>query len=78
MGHTSIHVIPCSAEDWVVREEDSQRERGHYPTRDAAVAVGSALSRRRRRSLVIHELDGGIHRLDAHPQGWMRRLLNER
>ena len=75
MADASIHVIAHQGDDWVVREEESQRERGHYPTRDAAVAVGRALSRRRRRSLVIHELDGGIHRLDAHPQGWMRRLL---
>jgi hypothetical protein len=75
MGHTSIHVIARSAEDWVVTEEESQRERGHYPTRDAAVAVGSALSRRRRRLLVIHELDGGIRRLDARAPAPVRLLF---
>jgi hypothetical protein len=75
MGDTSILVIPREGDDWIVKEEESQRERGHYPTRDAAVAVGRALSRRQKRSLVIHELDGDIHRLDARPQGWMHRLF---
>ncbi len=75
MPDTNIHVIPRAGDDWVVREEASQRERGHYATRDAAVAVGSALCRRRRTSLVIHELDGGVRHFDARSQGWMRRLL---
>jgi hypothetical protein len=75
MGDTSILVIPREGDDWVVREEESQRERGHYPTRDAAVAVGRALSRRQKRSLVIHELDGGVRRLDARSQGWGRLLF---
>ena len=75
MHVTSIHVIPCSREDWVVQEEESQRERGHYPTQDAAVEVGSALSRRRQASLVIHELDGGVRRLDVLSEGWVRLLF---
>jgi hypothetical protein len=75
MTPTNIHVIPRGGDDWVVTEEESQRERGHYPTQDAAVAVGSALSRRRRGSLVIHEVDGGIRRLDARSEGWLRLLF---
>jgi hypothetical protein len=75
MTNADIHVIPCSGDDWVVREEESQRERGHYPTQDAAVVVGSALSRRRHVSLVIHELDGGARRLDVQAEGWIRLLF---
>jgi hypothetical protein len=75
MHVTTIHVIPCDGNDWVVQEEETQRERGHYPTQDAAVAVGSALSRRRRSSLVIHELDGGVRRLEARSEGWVRLLF---
>ena len=33
MPDTNIHVIPHAGDDWVVREDESQRERGHYPTR---------------------------------------------
>ena len=75
MPDTNIHVIPHAGDDWVVREDESQRERGHYPTRDAAVAVGSALCRRRRTSLVIHELDGGVRHFDVRSQGWIRLLF---
>jgi hypothetical protein len=75
MGETSIHVIPCDGDDWVVREEGSERARGHYPTQDAAIVVGRALSRRRRTTLVVHELDGGVRRLDARPRGWPPRLF---
>jgi hypothetical protein len=78
MSNTAdIHVIPCGGDDWVVREEEGQRERGHYPTQDAAVVVGSALSRRRHVSLVIHELDGGARRLDVQAEGWIRLLFKQ-
>jgi len=75
MRDTNIHVIPYGGDDWVVREEQGQRERGHYPTQDVAVAVGSALSRRRRTSLVIHELDGGVRHMDSRSEGWIRLLF---
>lgn len=75
MPDANIHVIPCAGDDWVVREDESQRERGHYPTQDAAVAVGSALCRRRKTSLVIHELDGGVRQLDVRSEVWIRRLF---
>jgi Uncharacterized protein conserved in bacteria (DUF2188) len=77
MTDTNIHVIPCGGDDWVVQEEESQRERGHYPTQDEALAVGSALSRRRRAALVIHELDGGVRRLDVESEGWIRLLFKK-
>jgi hypothetical protein len=73
MDGSNIHVVPCSGDGWVVREEASQRERGHYATREDAIAVGSALSRRRKGLLVVHELDGGIRRVDVE-QGWLHLL----
>jgi hypothetical protein len=35
----AIHVVPGEHGDWIVRE-DGGRELGHYPSQDAAKAVG--------------------------------------
>jgi hypothetical protein len=42
----AIHVEPDKHGDWIVRE-DGGRELGHYPTQDAAKAVGHKLAQKR-------------------------------
>ena len=32
MNGANIHLIPNDARDWVVKEEGTERELGHYPT----------------------------------------------
>jgi hypothetical protein len=48
MNGANIHVIPNDIRDWVVKEEGTERELGHYPTQADAEAVGLALARKRK------------------------------
>ena len=34
MNGANIHVVPNDTRDWVVKEEGTDRELGHYLTRD--------------------------------------------
>jgi len=70
----AIHVLPGEHRDWIVRE-DGGRELGHYPTREAAEAVGHKLARKRRVELVVHEDAGGAPRRSRPRRGWLDRLL---
>jgi hypothetical protein len=56
-----IHVLPGQHDDWIVRE-DGGRELGHYPTRDAAEAVGRKLALKRATELIVHDGRGKVHR----------------
>ena len=67
MNGANIHVTPNDLRDWVVKEEGTGREFGHYPTQADAEAVGLALARKRKSTLVLQ--DGG---------GQQRRVLRQR
>jgi hypothetical protein len=75
MAQSSIHVVPYGAEDWVVKEEASGRELGHYPTQAAAEEVARALARKRQVELVIHDAKGGVQRQAVRRKGWFGRLF---
>ena len=74
MNGANIHVIPNDTRDWVVKEEGTDRELGHYPTQADAEAVGLALARKRGSEVVIYGRDGKAHRRKAR-RGWLRRLF---
>jgi hypothetical protein len=74
MNGANIHVIPNDSRDWVVKEEGTDRELGHYPTQADAEAVGLALARKRKSEVVIHSQDGKAHRRKAR-RGWLSRLF---
>jgi hypothetical protein len=61
----AIHIVPDdSFDDWAVRE-DSGRELGHYPTREAAEIVAGEFARTRRGELIVHLPDGRTTRTTA-------------
>jgi len=69
----AIHVLARGERDWVVREEQG-RELGHYPTRQAAEAVGNKLARKRKVELVVHDDSGKVER--SRPRkGWFPRFF---
>jgi hypothetical protein len=72
MHGANIHVIPNDSRDWVVKEEGTDRELGHYPSREDAEAVGLALARKRRSEMVVHQQGGKVHRRKAR-RGWFSR-----
>jgi hypothetical protein len=74
MNGANIHVIPNDTRDWVVKEEGTERELGHYPTQADAEAVGLALARKRKSEVVIHGQDGKAHRRKGR-RGWLSRLF---
>ncbi len=46
MAATALHIAPDECfDDWIVRD-DSGRELGHYPTREAAELGAQALARK--------------------------------
>jgi len=53
MNGANIHVISNDTRDWVVKEEGTDPELGHYPTQADAEAVGLALARKRKSEVVI-------------------------
>lgn len=62
MTNAAIHIMPdASFDDWIV-QDDSGREFGHYPTREAAEFVAQPLAQRRSGELVIHLPDGTTSR----------------
>ena len=74
MNGANIHVIPNDTRDWVVKEEGTDRELGHYPTQADAEAVGLALARKRRSDVLVHGQDGKARRRKAR-RGWLSRLF---
>jgi len=74
MNGANIHVIPNDTRDWVVKEEGTDPELGHYPTQADAEAVGLALARKRKSEVVIHGRDGKAH-LRKVRRGWFSRLF---
>ena len=74
MNGANIHVVPNDTRDWVVKEEGTDRELGHYLTQADAEAVGLALARKRGSEVVIHGRDGKAQRRKAR-RGWLSRLF---
>jgi hypothetical protein len=69
----SIHVMPGENDDWIVREAGG-RELGHYPTQEAALAVGSKLARKRKVELLAADARGRVTR--SRPGGgWWGRFF---
>ena len=73
----NIHVVHGGPEDWIVRA-DGGREFGHYPSRQAAEAVGRKLARRDRGELLVHDASGRVTERSAPSRGWFGRLLGKR
>jgi hypothetical protein len=73
MARVTIHVVPLGPEDWVVKE-DRGRELGHYPSRDAAAAVGRMLARKHRAELLIQDQSGKTE-TERPAKGWFARLF---
>jgi hypothetical protein len=70
-----ILVVWQAAADWVVCEEATGREFGHYATRTEAEAVGVKLARKRRCELIIQD-EGGKPISRPTSRGWLGRLLD--
>jgi uncharacterized protein DUF2188 len=49
-----VHIVPGGERDWIVRA-GTGRELGHYPSREAAVAVGRKLARRDKGDLLVYD-----------------------
>ena len=70
----SILVAWKAAEDWVVCEEGTGREFGHYATRAEAESVGVKLARKRKIELVVQN-EAGKRTRRATSRGWFVRLF---
>jgi hypothetical protein len=57
VARREVHIVPGGAQDWIVRA-DTGRELGHYPSREAAVAVGRKLARRDKGDLLVYDARG--------------------
>jgi Uncharacterized protein conserved in bacteria (DUF2188) len=64
MQRAKIRVFANGDDDWVVKEEVSGREKGHYSTQADAEAVALALARKRKSELIIEG------RLTGAPMTW--------
>lgn len=74
MTARSIHIVPVSPDDWMVREEGG-RELGHYPSQQDALRVGRKLARTRSARLLIHDVSGEKPQPEPQPRGWLARLF---
>jgi hypothetical protein len=62
MAATALHIVPDECfDDWISRD-DSGRELGHYPAREAAELAAQALARRLESEIVVHLPDGRTSR----------------
>jgi hypothetical protein len=62
MAATALHIAPDECfDDWIVRD-DSGRELGHYPAREAAELGAQALARKLEGEIVVHLPDGRTSR----------------
>jgi hypothetical protein len=69
----TILVVQLASEDWVVRG-NSGRELGHYPSRDAAAAVGRRLARKDQAELIIFDLSGETQ-TEWPAKGWSENIF---
>jgi hypothetical protein len=69
-----IHIFHGGPEDWIVRS-DRGRELGHYPSRQAAEAVGRKLAHRDRGELLVHDASGRVTDRAGPARSWFARLL---
>ena len=70
----NVHVACNAPGDWVVAEEGSKREFGHYATRAEAEAVGAKLARKRKAELIVQD-ETGKQTLRPTSRGWFSRLF---
>jgi hypothetical protein len=77
MARTKLHIFPHASGDWIVKDEVSGREFGHYSSEGAAAAVGRALARKRGAELLIHDEAGRVRR-EARRGAWLRSLFGGR
>jgi hypothetical protein len=75
MQRGDIHVIANNLDDWIVREEFTNREFGHYPSLSEAEAVGLMLARKRNCELVLHDAPDASTPHAASVQSWRTRLF---
>ena len=69
----SIHVVPLSPDDWMVRE-DGGRELGHYPSEQEALQVARKLARTRGAQLLVHDQSGAT-RAERASKGFFASLF---
>jgi hypothetical protein len=69
-----IEVRASGADDWRVAEQGG-REFGHYPSRQAAEAVGRKLAQKRKVTLLIFAADGRLTARSRPGAGWLSRLF---
>lgn len=74
MTTMALHIAPDdSFDDWVLRD-DTGRELGHFPTREAAERMGQQAARAREADLVIHLPDGRTS-CTRFRRSWLNRIL---
>jgi hypothetical protein len=73
MATKTLHVVPVSADDWMVREA-SGRELGHYPSQEEALRVARKLARSRGAQLLIQD-QAGTTRTGRASKGFFARLF---
>ena len=69
-----IHVVPGGPQDWIVRA-DGGREFGHYPSQQAAEAVGRKLARRDKGELLVYDASGKLADRSRPSRGLLGRLF---
>ena len=74
VARREIHIVPGGPRDWIVRA-DGGREFGHYPSRQAAVAVGRKLARRDRGELLVYDASGKVSGRSRPSRSWLGRLF---
>ena len=74
VARREIHIVPGGPRDWIVRA-DGGREFGHYPSRQAAEAVGRKLARRDRGDLLVYDASGKVADRSRPSKGWLDRLF---
>jgi Uncharacterized protein conserved in bacteria (DUF2188) len=74
VARREIHVIPGGERDWIVRASTG-RELGHYPSLEAAEAVGRKLARRDRGELVVYDDAGKTAQRSSPFRNWLRRMF---
>ncbi|CAN7768979.1 DUF2188 domain-containing protein [Cupriavidus necator] len=58
----NIHVVRVEGLQWVVETEDGPTDRQFFPSREAAIAAGTAMAQQKKVDLIVHGRDGLIRR----------------
>src|SRR5262245_52009162 len=74
VARREIHIVPGGPQDWIVRA-DGGREFGHYPSRQAAEAVGRKLARRDGGVLLVYDGSGKVADRSRPSKGWLGRMF---